>query len=282
LPTRRPSPTPPPSPKLAKVNRTAPISRRDIIKSRRRIHFRRDRGGNLYASAWPPLRGKKKTPLQQAWVDNFKFLASAPKLADGCALSIATPLAKDTGYFWRDVISSALSGKLLHYKGSMTTDPPLPRLYADQVTKDYEGAPRVTTPTASLKRTSYQNMTQNVPLAITMQAADWDNNAFWSSTTNPSRLTIKSSGLYIVLLTVTWQPAAEFGFMLGIRLNGTQFLGRIAGATRTAYDPGNHTAAIWYFNAGDYIEAMSESSSVGCSVRPDQFAILGMTPESII
>jgi len=269
---------------MAKVNRTTPISRRDIIKSRRRIHFRRKRGGELYASAWPRLRGKKKTPLQQAWVDNFKFLASAPKLADACALDTASELAKDTGYFWRDVVSSALSGKLLYYKGSELTDPPLPKLYADQVNKQYEGAPRVTTPTARVHMSAAQACTAGVATTLIPNVKDWDNNTFWSSTTHPERLTARSSGLYLVLAAMLMTPNGESGLAIRLMLNGATILARTDVATRTApsEQPEYNLVALYYLNAGDYITFDANYSSGGCTGQLRQLTIVGITPESII
>lgn len=269
---------------MAKVNRTVPISRRDVLKSRRRIHWRRNKGGELYASAWPPLRGKKKTPLQQQWVDEFKFLASAPKLADACALDSATELAKDTGYFWRDVISSALSGKLLHYIGAEENNAPLPMLYAQQVNKHYEGAPRVTTPSARVHMSASQACTQNVATTLIPDVKDWDNNVFWSATVHPERLTAKASGLYLILASMLMTPNAESGLAIRIMLNGSTVVARTDVATRTAatQQPEYGLIGLYYLNAGDYLTFDANYSSSGCTGQLRHFSVVGITPEAII
>ncbi len=255
-----------------------------MLKSRRLIHWRRKRGGEPYASAWPPLRGKKKTPGQQAWVDHFKFLASAPKLADACALDASTELAKDTGYFYRDVISSALTGKLLYYKGSQITDPPLPRVYSDQVTKTYEGAPRVTTPTSSIYSDAYTPCAVDTWVDAIANHARWDNNAFWSATTHPERLTARSSGVYLVIANLETQVAGEYGYASRIIGSDGTIWAREDWATRTAptQQPANNMSALVYLNAGDYLTVQANFSGPGNGVMINHFALVGITPESII
>ena len=267
---------------MAKVNRTTPLSRRDVLRSRRRIHFRRKRGGDVYASSWPPLRGKKKTPLQKEWVDNFKFLAAAPKIADGCALAMATDQAKDTGYFWRDVVSSALSGKLLHYIGSVESAPPLPFLYREQVTKFYEGVPRVTTPAAGVTRVTNQNLGNNTWDSISWTAQTYNNNRWWSLTPNPTRLTAITSGLYMF---GAWALVLSNFSGYGIcrwRKNGSTVL--VEGGENINTGGDRRLSLVWvdYLNAGDYVEFQCLANSAGRFVNPAGAWIVGITPEAVI
>lgn len=267
---------------MAKVNRALPLSRRDLLSARRRIHFRRARAGDLYASAWPPLRGKKKTKAQQAWVDNFKFLAAAPKIADGCGLSQATDLAKDTGYFWRDVISSGLSGKLLHYQGATPSTPKLPLLYRNQVNKYYEGAPRVATPTARLTRVTNQNLGNNTWDSVIYTANTWDTNVFWSPTVHPSRLTFQSQGLYLFGAFALIESNFSGYGITRFWLNGTTSIaeGGINDAANS--DRRENLMTLQYMDAGDFMEFQCLANSAGRFIAASNFWCVGITPEALI
>jgi hypothetical protein len=205
-------------------------------------------------------------------------------LADACALDSATELAKDTGYFYRDVIASALSGKLLYYKGSQLTDPPLPRLYSDQVDKTYEGAPRVTTPTVSVWSDAYTPCATDVWTNLIPNHLRWDNNAFWSPTIHPERLLAKSSGLYIAIANIETAVAGEYGYASRIIGSDGTIWAREDWATRTAPEqqPANNMTALLYLNAGDYITVQASFSGPGNGGMINHFVLVGITPESII
>src|ERR1051326_3183042 len=59
-------------------------------------------------------------------------------------------------------------------------------------------------PSVSVYRPSAQSINNNVVTAISFDTADWDNADMWSSTTQPTRVTIKESGLYFVSGNILW------------------------------------------------------------------------------
>ncbi len=123
---------------------------------------------------FPNLR--TQTLLQKAWVENFKTIACWSKQPDPRAFDTATELAKGTNWYYRDVIETALSAKL-HRVGKEV---------------------RVTTPTAKVGRAAAETLVNGTEKYLTPTFMVWDNNVFWNPTVNPSRLTFRSPGLYLV------------------------------------------------------------------------------------
>jgi len=235
------------------------LTRKDVLKTRRRIHYRQYKG-QIYASKWPKARGKTKTVMQQAWVDQFTQLAKATKSAPGIEHDNAQLWTSGQGVYWRDIIHSAATGKLILAPGGM----------------------RITTPTCYLTRLTNQTANAGTFVALIPTAKLWDNYTFWNPTVNPTRLTFKESALYFLTSTLIFTGASATGARAGgFRINGTDFKGQNAFAVNNASYKGMTCSLIWFFNQGDYVETWVQSS-VNETVQMNQYSCTAITPEAVI
>jgi len=244
---------------MAKIGRDGdPISRAEILKARNNFQIKSWKG-RPYASKWPKARGHPTSPVVKAWVAHFAYVACLSKIPDPNTFNYATELSKGTGWYYRDVLASAAVGKLYQFPG-------------------YK---RVTTPTASVHRTSSEALTANVRKVLTPNETQWDNNSFWSPSVNPTRLTMRSSGLYLVGAWIKLSGSTS-GYQRGdIVVNG-------GSAIAQPYLPSttNNTADLvfmvpWLFNTNDYIEAGIITGNSGKSAQLMQLWVIGMIPEMV-
>jgi hypothetical protein len=248
-----------PRPKMAKVGKpgeTFPLA--GAIRARGRFVIR-SLNGQAIAQAWPKRRGKPKSARQLAWVNHFSCLAQLTKFPHPSQYDLAKELAKDTGWYYRDVLTVAANGKLYFT----------------------EGAEKVTTPTARVNRNATEALTANVLKVLTPNTKLWDTNQFWSPTVNSTRLTFVSPGLYYVYSRVLFS-AVTGGFRdTGIRLNGTTLLvnSRLWPNSANAFD--GQASDIWYFHAGDYIEPTAQSSVASVTAQLDALIVMALTPEQV-
>jgi hypothetical protein len=208
----------------------------------------------------PPPKGPNKTQLQQAWVDNFKCIASKSKFADPRARDWAEENAKGTGWYWRDIIETALSGKLLRYREEL----------------------RVTTPTASIQRTTAEALVNGTLKVLTPNQMHWDNNYFWNPSSNPNRLTIRSPGVYMFGCAATFPVATTVRRGVLVRDNTGAFRAYGVGGEGTSLGGQRECMGLWYFSAGDWIEPCGIASAAGQTVQLLSFWIMALTPETVV
>jgi len=234
------------------------LTRKDVLKTRQRIHFRQYKG-QIYVSKWPRRRGPKKTVMQQAWVDQFTQLAKATKHAPGIEHDNAQLWTSGQGVYWRDIIHSAATGKLILSPGGM----------------------RITTPTCYLTRLTNQSVTGGTLAILEPTAKLWDNYTFWDATVNPTRLTFKESGLYMVSTTVIFTNSSSSGARAGgFRVNGTAFKGQQAFAVNNNAYKGFTSTITWFFEQGDYIEVWVQPSVTETVTMP-ALSCTAITPEAV-
>lgn len=267
---------------MAKVRSEKPLARRQVIKARRLIHYRGGKGNTVYASKWPRARGKPKKAGQLAWIEHFVTYARYTKQPDPCAVANAADLAPTTGFWPRDILHYAGNGKFIYHAGSRGLNPPTPVLFKYPPNRQYEGAPRVITPTTDLTRvanvTAGAGATQLIPTS-----KRWDNNAFWSATLNPERITFKSTGLFLVTLEVEgYNPLASTRFQIEIRRNGLTRIAGDSGDSTTSFAGYARISQPMLFEAGEWIDARLFALPTGAFYKLNTWSALGITPESII
>jgi len=234
------------------------VTRQEMLKARGLFQIKTWKG-RPYVSKWPSPRGNKASNVQRAWQAHFSYVACISKSPDANTFDVANSLSRGTGWYYRDVIASAAVGKVF------STTP----------------AFRIMIPTAKVHRTTSQALTSGVALTLTPNAMDWDTNVFWSATVNPTRLTIRSPGLY--LITAHWTGNAVTGSFRDVLvyLNGATLINsnRIWPATANGSEP--QVSFVYPFNANDYIEIKAQANVAGVTATLKEFSILGMTPEMV-
>jgi len=251
---------PPRLPNVAKIDRKGEVyTGQEVQKSRGLFQFK-DWKGRPYVASWPRRRGTPKSRLQMAWVNHFSCLARLSKTPDPQTLANATAVAKDSGWYYRDIIESAANGKLWRYRGEI----------------------KVTTPTARvLKLASEPVAGDNALHPLTADAIIWDNNVFWDAA-NPTRLSIRSAGLYLMGGNVTWTAVSGGYRVAQIRLNGSTFVAQTTPLIPSAITPAQETMSLYYLSVGDYIELCVQTGTAGLNARMLGFWLVGITPEAII
>jgi len=235
------------------------LTRGDVLRARRLVHYRQTRG-QLYAAKWPRKRGPATSVMQRAWIDQFTQLAKATKSAPGIEHDNAEMWTSGMGVYWRDIIHSAATGKLILSPGGM----------------------RVTTPTVMLQRLTNQAVAANTVVPISLVSKLWDNYTFWGMTVNPTRLTFKESGLYLFGASVIFTGANNSnGRALGYRVNGTDYKAPIGFAPANAISKEITTSSLWFFNSGDYLEVFVYSGSTE-TVQCTAFWAVAITPEAVV
>jgi len=256
---------------MAKLNSIQKaVQRSDVLKSRRRAVLRESRG-QLIMQAWPRERGPQKTELQQAWVNRFSCLARALKSPFPQMLDDATGWAKSTdstyagsakpsGWYYRDVLERAAAGKLI----------------------TYQEEPLIRTPTTQLYNTSFVACTNGPATTLTPTAERWDNNDFWRSTPNPTRMTFRSAGLYLIGCEIEYNSIANGTRWAILRSNGTDVLVAQRVALTTAQPIRLTALSIAYFHRNDYLEAQAQVGVNGVTAQLDSFWCVAITPENLV
>jgi len=215
--------------------------------------------GRLYASGWPARRGRPKSALQLAWVTQFSTIARITPTVSAYERNNAVIWTSQTQWYWRDVIHSAMIGKLI-------LDP---------------GEVRITTPTASVYRNAAQNLTAGVWTVLTPDAKQWDNYNWWSATSHPERLTATTAGLYQVTVNVDFQNSTQ-GFK-GISLDKNGVWTGFGQSNRPSANTATQIvmSALIYLLPGDYVVALCNHQNAGGNARLAAFQILAITPEAV-
>jgi len=245
---------------MAKLN--APpeaFSRKDQLKVRRRVIVKEHRG-QVITQKWPRPRGKTQSQLQQAWVDAFSDRARTLKSVNPAMLTMAQNLAKGTGWYYRDVLETGSYGKLL--------------IERDEY--------RVTTPTVSAFATASTLIPQNVATPLPLTAQYWDNNAF-RDPANPTRLVVKSPGLYLCIGNVNWTTlSGTTGHRQQLRVNNAMTIVEIDTPGTQTLPYRQNLFMAWYFHADDYLELYVQKNNANNQARIDMLALVAITPEALI
>lgn len=236
------------------------IKKKDLNKLKRRVVIKEYRG-LIVAQAWPKKRGRPTSPLQRAWVEKFTRVNKATKLAEPCAFSIAECLTPNSGWYYRDVLATAMYGKLINENGE----------------------PRLLTPTTSLSRNPTQPTVSNVMLLLLPNTQQWNNNDSWSIS-DPSKMFFRSAGLYLVMFKVSFSAGSATlrEARIDIHRNGAA-----AEESRFRYHipaSGRYVTAVelFYFNAGDYLEIKAGFFGENAAAQLIRWQSLAITPEAIV
>jgi len=235
------------------------VTRAAVMKMRQRVVMKPYRGMTV-VQKWPRKRGRTQSALQQAWVDRFSLLGCLFKSPDGQVRQQAGDWASGTGWWWRDVLTSAASGELIKVPGEI----------------------KIITPTARLTRDTIEALAANVTEAINWQTAIWDNNVFWASSPNPSRVTFRAPGLYLFGAECNFENSATDGSRaLSIRANGSDLVSNVRGQDIANQDIILQAIGIYYFHENDYLEALV-LSTVASQVNAAILWTIAITPEQLL
>jgi hypothetical protein len=154
-------------------------------------------------------------------------------------------------------------------------------LGTDQYGQASVTSPKIVASGATLSKTSNQSLTNNTVTAIIFDTEDSDTDNYHSGV-NPSRLTVPSTGRYLITFNITYDANATGNRFGCICVNGasTQRYGASlipnAGAVNSSHISGSATIPL---TAGDYVEVFGFQTSggalnaIGGSVKTGVFSI---------
>lgn len=244
---------------MARLNDVPDETKSKYLVHRRGIVETTARNGTLYFRKWPRKRGPAKSIFQQAWIDLFREIVEMQKTRDPRDIEFAKEMAVGTGYTWRDVLARASQGLLLR--------------------DDHEE--HLTAPTASVRNTAGESLTQNIQKVLTPTVQDWDVGAFWSPTTNPTRLTFQSPGFYLLLGAVRFLSANAGNSSANFFKNGTTQLHAISGSKIANLACVIPLMYFTHFSRGDYVEIRGFSSQTNTTAQLDNFTVIGLMPQNV-
>jgi len=221
------------------------------------VFYKRDKAGGLIVQNKP--RPHKPSPVENAWIQQFSCIANFTKAPWSGDFNNSTDLQDQTGWYWRDVLHSAISGKLLG-------DP----------------AKRVTTPTARVFRSGMEALTSGVVKVLTPNDRVWDNNFFWDESANQSRLTVRSSGVYLIGAQVEFTNISGGRRVVQLIVNGSAIVGDQSVTQANANLARLTPVTLWAFNEGDYVEAAAFANVASVQAELEAFWILAITPEGVL
>lgn len=109
----------------------------------------------------------------------------------------------------------------------------------------------------------YGTGNQTGVLSFTLER--WDTDNIHSTTTNPSRLTAQTSGLYLIFGNVRWVSSSNTNYTdrkLSVRLNGSANIAYHSGYLGTSSNLATiAVTTVYYLSAGDYVELVGLSSN---------------------
>lgn len=210
--------------------------------------------------SWPRPRGRVKSARQQAWVDRFALWACLTKNPDAQTYDQAKEWTKDSGWFWRDMMTSAMAGKLI----------------------EQEGETKIITPTCYLRRSTTLNLIANTEVSLGMESMSWDNNGFWTPLVQAERMLFKSPGLYLIGAQALYDnTATDKRCQLRFRMNGTANFPEVQGQDISNNDIALTMCQPWYFHANEYIELRTIATQ-NCGLLSAGMWCVAITPESIL
>lgn len=242
-----------------KLEQNQPLTNANVLAMRGHAYPRVNRG-RIIVQKWPAKRGRIKSPAQQAWVDRFSCLADTFKDFEPKQYDFAKKYTKGTRWFVRDMHYAAANGDLVGERN----------------------ANKIITPTCSLSNTTAVALTSGVAKVLQPANVDWDNNQFWNATTNPTRITFRSPGLYRVSAIINFNAVTGSFRDATIRLNGTTLLVTDRRWPSTANSLNCLPEYLWYFHAGDYIELQAQANTTGVTASILKVQVIAMTPENVI
>jgi len=118
---------------------------------------------------------------------------------------------------------------------------------------------------ARVYRSTNQSIPNNAATNLSFDTVRWDSSGHWN-VANPTRLTCKVAGTYIVTANVNWVSSAAGGAnrVVGIKVNGIAVgVGGMAAVAIIGSFIGESAPTIVQLNVGDYVEAYAFQDSGG-------------------
>jgi len=256
--TRRAYPTRHPQPNLAKTT----IEIAGGLKAKKpkpgsKHHFSLWRGDIVSVQKNP--RSHPKSEAEAAWICAFSNIARYTKVPTPQDFNQASADVADTGWYYRDMIHTAMAGKLI---------------------LGCEGL-KITTPTVKVKELAAEVLTSGVAKVLTPDTKLWDNNYFWEPILHPTRIYFRSCGVYAVGARVDYTAVSGQYRTTWLRLNGTDTIAITRIPVPTSQTCFTNVFGLFYFDPMDYIEVVAQTNQAGSNATLQELWAMAITPEQV-
>lgn len=110
----------------------------------------------------------------------------------------------------------------------------------------------VAQPRVRAGRTASVNVSPNTPTIIDLTSERWDTDTMHDPATNPSRVTCKRHGIYLLVAQVAWESSSTFERVVEIVLNGSTVIA--LSRKRAAGNAAVCLQTFYELHPGDYVE----------------------------
>jgi len=115
---------------------------------------------------------------------------------------------------------------------------------------------------AQAKRTTNQTISNNTETALSFDAENYDTDSYHDNSTNPTRLTVPATGIYLITGAIYWTSAINSAtILLGIKKNASDWIAIQNQPETGAGNQGFVIATIASLTASDYVELRVHQSS---------------------
>lgn len=111
-----------------------------------------------------------------------------------------------------------------------------------------------------------QSVPDNGDIHIAFELEYFDNDNIHDVAVNNTRLTCRTPGKYLIIGQVVWEPKTSGDRLIGIRLNGSTFIGQVYGPPSPNGQCQQVVSTIFDLNAGDYVELRVRANNVGSPI----------------
>ena len=108
-----------------------------------------------------------------------------------------------------------------------------------------------------------QSVANSTETALAFNSERFDNDTIHDTSSNNSRLTCKTAGLYLIVANVRWDANTTGGRVLNIRLNGGTKIAESAAAPTPSSVMSHNLTTIYQLAVNDYVEVVATQFSGG-------------------
>lgn len=119
----------------------------------------------------------------------------------------------------------------------------------------------VAQPRARAHRTHSVSVSPSTPTIIDLTSERWDTDTMHDPATNPSRVTCKRHGIYLLVAQVAWELSSTFERVVEIVLNGSTVIAR--SRKRAASNAAACLQTFYELHPGDYVEVLVAQNTAG-------------------
>jgi hypothetical protein len=135
--------------------------------------------------------------------------------------------------------------------------------------------PRSRPPAVIVYHSASQSIANNTSTPVVFNTETDDPEAWHSTVTNPSRVTVTMAGLYLVIGYVPWEPNATGYRQASLAVNGGVVLSPMMPALGGGFGTNQQVTALFGIAAGDYIEMYAaQGAGIALNITTSPYLML--------